>query len=126
MKKLKKVAQRPHIMSKKRKVFLSLRKNQKKKSKIIKSFVKIFPEIQSPHNTTNFLIANNSSSFLPNEDDLSLDLSQEFLFPIIQRYPDLIKLENNNEEMKDTNLELRLASTSEQSKDFHENKISLE
>ena len=119
MKKLKKVCKYPKSKPKKRMVFLSLRKKSQRKYKLIPKLIKEIPEILSPHNTTGYLIENNSSSFFPNdEEDLDIDLSPEPILPSIDTYSDLIKIENQNIEIKYPNLDLELASTAPQSQDF--------
>ena len=81
------------------------------------------PEILSPHNTTGYLIENNSSSFFP-EEDLNIDLSPEPILPCIDTYSDLLKIENQNIDIKFPNLELELASTAAQSQDLSASKLS--
>ena len=125
MKKLKKVCKYPKSKPKKRMVFLSLRKKSQRKYKLIPKLIKEIPEILSPHNTTRYLIENNSSSFFPNdEEDLDIDLSPEPILPSIDTYSDLIKIENQNIEIKYPNLDLELASTAPQSQDFSGRKLS--
>ena len=86
--------------------------------------MKEIPEIFSPHNTTGYLIENNSSPFIPEEEDLDIDLSPEPILPSIDTYSDLIKIENQIIEIKCPNLELELASTAAQSQDFSGSKYS--
>ena len=126
MKKLKKVRKYPKTNPKKRLVLLSLRRKPKKRSKKFPSSIKNITNMMSPHNTTQFLMSNNSGTFLSEEDDISLDLSPDPYFPLLERNSELMKIENQNLSMKDTNLELELASTAEQSKEFNESKLSYE
>ena len=126
MKKLKKVRKYPKTNPKKRLVLLSLRRKPKKKSKKFLSSIKNIPNMMSPRNTTQFLMSNNSGTFLSEDDDISLDLSPDPYFPLLEGNSELMKIENQNISMKDTNLELELASTAEQSKEFNESKLSYE
>ena len=125
MKKLKKVCKYSKSKPKKRMVFLSLKKKSQRKYKLIPKLIKEIPEILSPHNTTGYLIENNSSSFFPeDEEDLDIDLSPEPILPSIDTYSDLIKIENQNIDIKYPNLDLELASTAPQSQDFSGRKLS--
>ena len=126
MKKLKKVRKYPKTNPKKRLVLLSLRRKPKKKSKKFLSSIKNIPNMMSPRNTTQFLMSNNSGTFLSEEDDISLDLSPDPCFPLLEGNSELMKIDNPNLSMKDTNLELELASTADQSKEFNESKLSYE
>ena len=126
MKNLKKVGKHAKTKSKKRKAILNLRKNPERKIKLIPSVIKENPEIFSPHNTSEYLIANNSSSFLSEEDeDIDIDFNPEPFIPFLEKN-DLIKIENQNSENKEPSLELELASTAAQSKDFSFRKLSFE
>ena len=124
MKKLKKVCKHSKSKPKKRIIFLSLRRKSQRKFKLIPNLIHGIPEILSPHNTTGYLIENNSSSFFPEEEDLNIDLSPEPILPCIDTYSDLLKIENQNIEIKFPNLELELASTAAQSQDFSASKLS--
>ena len=126
MKNLKKVGKHAKTKSKKRKAILNLRKNPERKLKLIPSVITEKPEIFSPHNTSEYLIANNSSSFLSEEDeDIDIDLNPDPFISFIEK-EDLIKIENQNLENKEPNLELELASTAAQSQDFSYSKLSFE
>ena len=124
MKKLKKVCNHSKYKPKKRLVFLSLRRKSQRKFKLIPNLIHEIPEILSPHNTTGYLIENNSSSFFPEEEDLNIDLSPEPILPCIDTYSDLLKIENQNIDIKFPNLELELASTAAQSQDLSASKLS--
>lgn len=126
MKNLNKVAIRPKTKSKKRLFLLSLRIKKKKKSKFIKKLSKHFQEVFSPHNTTGFLISNNSSSFIPDEEDISIDLNPDPFSPFVEKYSDLLQKDDQNLEFKEINLDLELPSTAAQSRDFGDKKILLE
>lgn len=91
--------------------------------------LKDIPQILSPHNTTQYLIENNSSPFFIDEDDeenfdldlhlnpfLSLDSGNTFLSCIIQETQDL----------KDSHAENELASTAAQSQEFQNFKTFVE
>ena len=92
MKNLKKVGKHAKTKSKKRKAILNLRKNPERKIKLIPSVIKEKPEIFSPHNTSEYLIANNSSSFLSEEDeDIDIDLNPDPFISFIEK-EDLIKI----------------------------------
>jgi hypothetical protein len=126
MKNLKKVGKYTKIKTKKRKAILNLRRIPKRKIKLIPSVIKEKPEIFSPHNTSEYLIANNSSSFLSEEDeDIDIDFNPEPFIPFSEKN-DLIKMENQNSENKEPSLELELASTAAQSQDFSFRKLSFE
>ena len=126
MKNLKKVGKYTKIKTKKRKAILNLRRIPKRKLKLIPSVIKEKPEIYSPHNTSEYLIKNNSSSFLSEEDeDIDIDFSPEPFIPFLEKN-DLIKIERQNSESKEPSLELELASTAAQSQDFSFRKLSFE
>ena len=124
MKNLKKVGKYTKIKTKKRKAILNLRRIPKRKIKLIPSVIKENPEIFSPHNTSEYIIANNSSSFLSEEDE-DIDINPEPFIPFLEKN-DLIKMENQNSENKEPSLELELASTAAQSQDFSFRKLSFE
>lgn len=113
---------------KRRLVFLSLKKKSKKNYKFLKSPIEDSINILSPHNTSEFLISNNSDPFYPEEeDDLDIEINPNPFLPKLDIYPDLIKNEYENIEMKDSHLELlELASTAAQSQDFTDRKLSFE
>ena len=127
MKKLKKVGKCSKSKSKKRIIFLRLRRNHKRKTKLINPLMKGIPEILSPHNTTGYLIANNSSSFYPEEEeDLDIDLTPDPFSLSVDAFSDLIKTENQSLEIKEPQLLLELESTAPQSQDLSESKLSFE
>ena len=125
MKKIKKVGKPMKPKPKRRLVFLSLKKKLEKNDKFIKSPME--DSILSPYNTSQFLISNNSDPFYPEEeDDLDIEINPNPFLPKLDIYPDLIKIENENIEMKDSHLELELESTAAQSQDFTNRKLSFE
>ena len=111
---------------KRRLVFLSLKKKSKKNFKFLKSPIEDSINILSPYNTSQFLISNNSDPFYPEEeDDLDIEINPNSFLPKL--YPDSIKNEYENIEMKDSHLELlELASTAAQSQDYTDRKLSFE
>ena len=127
MKKLKKVGKGAKFKQKGTKLISRMKKKIVKKSKFIPQLIKEYPDIPSPHNTSQYLIANNSSSFCPEEEDDSdnnhtyLDLSPTF--PYIT---DIIKTEELNELFQSQNLDLDLNSTAANSMEFPEIKLPLE
>ena len=98
-----------------------------KKFNLIKYSLKDIPQIFSPHNTTQYLIENNSSPFYLDEDEeedfnlnlnlnplLSLDSGNTFLSSFAQ------------EEIKVSYPDNELASTEAQSQEFQNFKLSVE
>ena len=80
-----------------------------------------------PHNTSQFLISNNSTPFYPEEeDDLDLSFAPTPLNLLIDPYTDIIKIDSENMEIKNINNELELASTAAQSQDFTDMKLTKE
>ena len=127
MKKIKKVGKPLKSKPKRRLVFFSLKNKSKKNLKFLKSPKEDSINILSPHNTSQFLISNNSDPFYPEEeDDLDIDTNPNPFVIMLDINPDLIKIENENIEMKDSHLELELASTAAQSQDFTDRKLSFE
>ena len=104
MKKMKKV----HRTSKPKSKIIRANLRKKficKKSSINSKFLKTQELVLSPLNTSQYLISNNSTPFYPEE---------------IGPYPQYAKIDAENSEMKNTSLELELASTAAQSQDFSE------
>ena len=127
MKKLKKINEAPKTKQKKIKTFLRIKRNLISKSKLSPKVIKKYSNMLSPRNTSQFLIANNSSSFYPEEEDDS-DIHQNFLdlsptFPCIT---DIIKEEEINQIFKDSNLDLELNSKAANSMNISENTFPLE
>ena len=83
--------------------------------------------VLSPHNTSQFLISNNSTPFYPEEeDDLDISFAPTPLNLLIDPYTDMFKFGNENMESKNSNNELELASTAAQSQDFTDMKLNKE
>ena len=120
MKKMKKV----HRTSKPKSKIIraNLRKKFiRKKSSINSKFLKTQELVLSPLNTSQYLISNNSTPFYPEEeDDLDFNFDPTPLELAIGPYPQYAKIDAENSEMKNTSLELELASTAAQSQDFSE------
>ena len=123
MKKMKKV----HRTSKPKSKIIRLKLRKKficKKSSINSKFRNIQELILSPHNTSQYLISNNSTPFYPEEeDDLDFNFDPTPLDLAIGPYPQIVKIDDDNSEIENSNLELELASTAAQSQDFSEIKI---
>ena len=125
MKKLKNIGKYSKSKPKKRIVFLGFRRKPKRKSKLIPTLIKEIPEILSPRNTTGYLFEYNSSTFYPKEE-LDIDLNLDLEFPLVDAHSDLIKMENENLEIKEPPLMLELVSTAAQSQDLRDSKLSFE
>ena len=120
MKKMKKV----HRTSKPKSKIIPANHRKKficKKSSINSKFLKTQELVLSPLNTSQYLISNNSTPFYPEEeDDLDFNFDPTPLELAIGPYPQYAKIDAENSEMKNTSLELELASTAAQSQDFSE------
>ena len=111
MKKLKKINEAPKTKQKKIKTFLRVKRNLIAKVKFSPKVIKKYSNMSSPYNTSQFLIANNSSSFYPEEDDSDIHLNFLDLNPTFPCITDIIKEEEINQIFKDSNLDLELNST---------------
>ena len=114
---------------KSKRIYLILKtiKSLNKKKFLIKSKLQNTKEILSPHNTSQYLISNNSTPFYPEEeDDLDISFTPTPLNLFIDPFTDIIKIDSVNTELKNSNLELELASTAAQSQDFTEMKLTTE
>ena len=120
MKKMKKV----HRTSKPKSKIIRANLRKKficKKNSINSKFLKTQELVLSPLNTSQYLISNNSTPFYPEEeDDLDFNFDPTPLELVIGHYPQYAKIDAENSEMKNTSLELELASTAAQSQDFSE------
>ena len=112
----------------KRHLILKKIKSLSKKKFLIKSCSQNTQELfLSPHNTSQFLISNNSTPFYPEEeDDLDISFIPTPLNLFIDPYTDIIKFGNENMEIKNSNNELELASTAAQSQDFTDMQLTKE
>jgi hypothetical protein len=127
MKKTMKVSRTSKQKSKRIHLILKTIKSLNKKKFLIKSKLQNTKEILSPHNTSQYLISNNSTPFYPEEeDDLDISFTPTPLNLFIDPFTDIIKIDSVNTELKNSNLELELASTAAQSQDFTEMKLTTE
>ena len=127
MKKTMKVSRTSKQKSKRSHLILKTIKSLNKKKFLIKSTLQNTQEILSPHNTSQYLISNNSTPFYPEEeDDLDISFTPTPLNLFIDPFTDIIKIDSVNTELKNSNLELELASTAAQSQDFTEMKLTTE
>ena len=127
MKKTMKVSRTSKQKSKRSHLILKTIKSLNKKKFLIKSKLQNTKEILSPHNTSQYLISNNSTPFYPEEeDDLDISFTPTPLNLFIDPFTDIIKIDSVNTELKNSNLELELASTAAQSQDFTEMKLTTE
>ena len=127
MKKLKKVRKASKKNPKGSQKYLLKKKKSVKLSKITPNIIKEFQNNPTPHNTSQFLIANNSSSFYAEEDDDS-DVNHNFidLSPTFPFITDILKTEELYEIFKNPNLDLELNSTAANSMDYSDIKLPLE
>lgn len=111
MKKLKKVLKSPKLNSKETPKLLSHKRKSETNIDDFQCDIKKPKDILSPHNTTQFLIANNSTSFYPEEeDDLDINISLNPLILFDTKNPLLdfdMEIENKNLDSK----EIEFAST---------------
>ena len=122
-----KVSRTSKQKSKRSHLILKTIKSLNKKKFLIKSKLQNTKEILSPHNTSQYLISNNSTPFYPEEeDDLDISFTPTPLNLFIDPFTDIIKIDSENTELKNSNLELELASTAAQSQDFTEMKLTTE
>lgn len=121
MKKLKKINEAPKTKQKKIKTFLRVKRNIIAKVKFSPKVIKKYSNMSSPYNTSQFLIANNSSSFYPEEDDSDIHHNFLDLNPTFPCITDIIKEEEINQIFKDSNLDLELNSTAANSMNISEN-----
>jgi hypothetical protein len=121
MKKLKKINEAPKTKQKKIKTFLRVKRNLIAKVKFSPKVIKKYSNMSSPYNTSQFLIANNSSSFYPEEDDSDIHHNFLDLNPTFPCITDIIKEEEINQIFKDSNLDLELNSTAANSMNISEN-----
>ena len=128
MKKTLKVCRTSKKKSKRSHLILKTIKSLSKKKFLIKSISSNTQELfLSPHNTSQFLISNNSTPFYPEEeDDLDISFAPTPLNLLIDPYTDMFKFGNENMEIKNSNNELELASTAAQSQDFTDMKLTKE
>ena len=126
MKKLKKINEAPKTKQKKIKTFLRVKRNLIAKVKFSPKVIKKYSNMSSPYNTSQFLIANNSSSFYPEEDDSDIHHNFLDLNPTFPCITDIIKEEEINQIFKDSNLDLELNSTAANSMNISENTFSCE
>lgn len=128
MKKTLKVTRPSKSKSKRRHLILKTIKSLSKKKFLINSSSLNTQELfLSPHNTSQFLISNNSTPFYPEEeDDLDISFAPTPLNLLIDPYTDMFKFGNDNMEIKNSNNELELASTAAQSQDFTDMKLNKE
>ena len=128
MKKTLKVTRPSKSKSKRRHLILKTIKSLSKKKFLINSSSLNTQELfLSPHNTSQFLISNNSTPFYPEEeDDLDISFAPTPLNLLIDPYTDMFKFGNENMEIKNSNNELELASTAAQSQDFTDMKLNNE
>lgn len=128
MKKTLKVSRTSKSKSKRSHLILKKIKSLPKKKFLIKSSLQNTQELfLSPHNTSQFLISNNSTPFYPEEeDDLDINFSPTPMNLFIDPYTDIIKIDNEYMELKSTNNGLELASTTAQSQDFNDMKLTNE
>lgn len=126
MKKLKKINEAPKTKQKKIKTFLRVKRNLIAKVKFSPKVIKKYSNMSSPYNTSQFLIANNSSSFYPEEDDSDIHHNFLDLNPTFPCITDIIKEEEINQIFKDSNLDLELNSTAANSMNISENTIPWE
>lgn len=128
MKKTLKVSRTSKQKSKRSHLILKTIKSLSKTKFLIKSSSQNTQELfLSPHNTSQFLISNNSTPFYPEEeDDLDINFTPTPLNLFIDPYTDIIKIDGENMELKSTNNGLELASTAAQSQDFNDMKLTEE
>ena len=128
MKKTLKVSRTSKSKSKRSHLILKKIKSPSKKKFLIKSNSQnTLDLVLSPHNTSQFLISNNSTPFYPEEeDDLDLSFVPTPLNLLIDPYTDIIRIDSENMEIKNINNELELASTAAQSQDFTDMKLTKE
>lgn len=128
MKKTLKVSRTSKQKSKRSHLILKTIKSLSKTKFLIKSSSQNTQELfLSPHNTSQFLISNNSTPFYPEEeDDLDINFTPTPLNLFIDPYTDIIKIDGENMELKSSNNGLELASTAAQSQDFNDMKLTEE
>ena len=128
MKKTLKVTRPSKSKSKRRHLIPKTIKSLSKKKFLINSSSLNTQELfLSPHNTSQFLISNNSTPFYPEEeDDLDISFAPTPLNLLIDPYTDMFKFGNENMESKNSNNELELASTAAQAQDFTDMKLNKE
>ena len=127
MKKTLKVSRTLKSKSKRHLILKKIKSLSKKKFQIKSSSQNTQELFLSPHNTSQFLISNNSTPFYPEEeDDLDISFIPTPLNLFIDPYTDIIKFGNENMEIKNSNNELELASTAAQSQDFTDMQLTKE
>ena len=127
MKKTLKVSRTLKSKSKRHLILKKIKLLSKKKFLIKSSSQNTQELFLSPHNTSQFLISNNSTPFYPEEeDDLDISFIPTPLNLFIDPYTDIIKFGNENMEIKNSNNELELASTAAQSQDFTDMQLTKE
>lgn len=127
MKKLKKVGKTAKTKLKGNQTYSRMKRKSIKQSKFIPDVIKEYQNIPSPHNTSQFLIANNSTSFYPEEEDDS-DLNHNYidLNPTFPHITDIIKEEELNQIFQDPYFEDELNSTAANSIQNSEIKLPIE
>ena len=100
-----------------------------KKYNLIQYSLKDIPQILSPHNTTQYLIENNSSSFYfdeNEEDNFDIDLNLNPLLSFDSGNTIFSVIIQENSDLKNSHPEYELASTAAQSQEFQNFKLSVE
>ena len=101
--------------------------NKRKRRRISKKFIakklrsKYIPQIFSPHNTTQYLIANNSSPFYSDEDediDFDLDLNINPILPLDSGKQIVSSISNDEFILKNLFYEYEVPPTAAQSQIF--------
>ena len=128
MKKLKKVSKASKLKPKGSQKYLTKKKKSVKVIKLVRNITNKYQNIPTPHNSSQFIIANNSSSFYPEEEENDSEVNHNFLdlsptFPFIT---DILKTEELNQIFKNPNLDLEFNSTAANSMDYSEIKLPLE
>ena len=100
-----------------------------KKLSMIRYSLKNLAQVPSPHNTTQYLIENNSSPFYFDEDeeeDFNLDLNLNPMLSLHSGNTILSSIVRAENDLKDTHSENELVSTAAQSQEFQNFKFSVE
>jgi hypothetical protein len=100
-----------------------------KKYNLIQYSLKDIPQILSPHNTTQYLIENNSSSFYfdeNEEDNFDIDLNLNPLLSFDSGNTIFSMIIQENSDLKNSHPEYELDSTAAQSQEFQNFKLSVE
>ena len=119
------------ISSRKKKDTLTKIKRRRihKKFNLVQYSLKDIPQMLSPHNTTQYLIENNSSPFYfdeNEEDSFDINLNLNPFISLDSGNTVLSSLIQENFDLKNSHPEYELASTAAQSQEFQNFKLSVE